>query len=71
MKARNIYRNLSNEPYWAKKSDRMRWWASRYYAGIESLEQLYAAAKPRPVADSFVMAPELTEEEVREIIRLR
>lgn len=71
MKARDIYKSLSSERYWSQKSERVRWWASRYYAGIETLEQLYAAAKPRPVTGSFVMNPELTEEEVREIISLR
>jgi len=71
MKASEIYRSLSQESFWASKTDRVRWWASRYYAGVETLEQLRNATKPRPVYGDFVLCPELSEEAVQEIVRLR
>jgi hypothetical protein len=76
MKANEIYRSLSSEPHWATKSKSVRWLASRYYAGVDTLEQLWNTTKPRPVSWSkyngdFVMPPELTESDVREIVQLR
>lgn len=71
MKASDLYRNLSNEPWWAAQRKIMRWLASRYYAGVDSLEQLLACAETRPVHKDHRLAPELSREEVAEIIRWR
>jgi hypothetical protein len=71
MKASEIYRALSQELHWAAKTDRVRWLASRYYAGVDTLIQLRDSAKPRPVSRDFILCPELSEEAVQEIIRLR
>ncbi len=71
MKASDLYRNLSKERWWASQRKIMRWAAARYYAGVDTLEQLWDSTKPRPVCGLYELAPELTEEEVREIIRLR
>ena len=49
----------------------VRWIAARYYAGVESLEQLRDHAKSRPVTDNHIMPPELSEDEVQEIVSLR
>ena len=71
MKAHEIYRALSSEPSWSQKSSMVRWIAARYYAGVESLEQLRDHAKSRPVTDNHIMPPELSEDEVQEIVSLR
>lgn len=72
MKANDIYRNLTSEPsFWAKQTNRVRWYAARYYAGIDTIDQLLAAAQPTPISPSLVLPPALTEDIVREIIRSR
>ena len=72
MKAAEIYRSLSTEPsFWAAQPNKVRWLASRYYAGVDSVTQLWAATKPIPVSRDFNLNPVLTEDVVREIIRLR
>lgn len=71
MTANALYRNLSTEPWWATQRKIVRWVAARYYAGVETADQLLLRTQPRPVTGDFFMPPELTEAEVAEIIRLR
>ena len=72
-----IFRALSQESFWAGCSVKMRLLASRYYAGVDSLNDLRACAQRRPVMTSrytgedFTLPPQLTTEEVATIIRLR
>ena len=42
MTAGEIYRELSKFGFWAAQSRKMRWIAARYYAGVESLDELTA-----------------------------
>lgn len=71
MKAGQLFRELSRESWWASQSVKMRWIAARYYAGVESLLDLRARTKRRPVFRDHFQPPELTEAEARAIIQLR
>ena len=71
MKANDIYRNLSTEPWWAAQTQAVRWLASRYYAGVDSVTELWALTKPIPISRDYTLKPVLDEVIVREIIRSR
>lgn len=71
MKAGEIYRELMNCPGWSTKRSALRWLAARYYAGVDSLEQLRAMTRPIPCHGYHSLLPILTESEVSEIIALR
>lgn len=71
MRAYDIYLTLTSEPFWASLSRRVRWAASRYYAGVDSLNQLRALASRQPYDDERCLPPTLSEEQVALIVRLR
>ena len=74
MKAGEIYRTLSKEPSWSKKTRAVLWLASRYYAGVDSYYTLLSLAYPSIVCEkhgyiTYVDGP-LTPTEVQEISQL-
>jgi len=71
MTAYSIYKTLSDEPYWSACTDRMRWIAARYYAGIETINDLRARTQNRPVSLFCILEPELTIGEAETIVRMR
>jgi hypothetical protein len=71
MTVRAMVAELRKEPFWAGCSDRMVWLACRYYAGIDSLDDLRRCARRVPISGDFTLAPTLTVEQVETIIRLR
>lgn len=77
MNVREIFTSLSNTPGWSTCSRFMRMAAARYYAGVDSVEDLRNFTTPFLVytdrwgrGDVYLSAP-LTTEQVNEIIRLR
>ena len=71
MKAFDIYRQLCCEQWWASQRQAVRWVASRYYSGVESVYELKDRAVRSLCLDNRTLAPVLTQEEVADIIRLR
>jgi len=71
MKAMEIYRELSKEVSWAQKPRKVRMAAARYYAGVDSVEDLQAWAEPQVIREGVMLPPVLSKDEVREIIRWR
>ena len=75
MSAYELYRTLSGEKWWASQSRAMRWIAARFYAGVESLDELHDRAKPHIVNTYYrgdhYTKPELSQSQVDEIIMLR
>ena len=76
MTAHEIYRHLSATGWWSDQPRSMRWAAARYYAGVESRDELFLRAthKPTGVGGSFgevLIRPDITPEQAEEIIMLR
>jgi hypothetical protein len=72
MTAYEIFKTLSQVGGWAEETPRVRWLAARYYANVESLEQLRKHAEPVIIRDEFRTCPPLlTAAQVRMIIMLR
>jgi hypothetical protein len=75
MTAYELFRTLSGEQWWSSQSRAMRWIAARYYAGVESIEDLFERAKPHifrtKYGHDYFTKPELSEDQVREMIYLR
>ena len=77
MKAAQLFRELSRESWWASQPRKMRWIAARYYAGVESFEELKARGESRPVLDQtprhgdYWQPAELSADQIQQIIRLR
>ena len=71
MTARDIFTSLSGCDGWREESKKVRWAASRYYAGVDSADELYRLTERVPVTRNFTLDPPLTVEQVRMIIRLR
>ena len=71
MKAYHIYKELSKESWWSKQSRAMRWIAARYYAGVESVDELAQRAEIQFVSPLVVLKATLTATEVETIISLR
>jgi len=75
MSAYELYQTLSGEKWWASQSRAMRWIAARFYAGVESLDELLDRAKPHMVSthygQDYCSKPELSQSQVDEIIMLR
>lgn len=81
MNVREIFKSLSSTPWWSECSRFMRMAAARYYAGVDSVEDLRNFTTPSPVcsnrdmwgdpAEDFCLPPPLTPSQVDEIIRLR
>ena len=68
MNAHTIFKELSKESFWAGYSDKVRWCAARYYAGVEGVDDLQARGR---VVCEWQRVPVLTEAEIRMIIQLR
>jgi hypothetical protein len=72
MSAFETFRALRTEKsFWVKQTDRMVWLAARYYAGVDSLDDLERLAQPMPVSGNFCIDPVLTYGQVRTIVSLR
>jgi hypothetical protein len=69
MRAYDIYCNLSSEEWWSKQSRKVRWLAARYYAGVESLDELIGHT--RKCESGWVRNPLLIVDEMRLIVSLR
>lgn len=65
--ANSIFRSLSTTPGWATCSRKVRWLAARYYAGVDSVDELRRCAEKGP-GD---YRPLLTVDEVATIILWR
>jgi hypothetical protein len=76
MNVREIFTSLTNTPWWSEQPRFMRMAAARYYAGVDSIEDLRNFTTPSIVYtdnygnERWLSAP-LTTEQVDEIIRLR
>lgn len=77
MKATQLARELQAERFWATQPKAVVVLAARYYAGIDSLEQLRHMAEPavygtnRWTGEDKFLRPTLTEDQVQTIIDLR
>ena len=71
MTAREIYASLSGCNGWREQSRKVRWCASRYYAGVDSADELYRLCQRMPVSGEGTLPGLLTVADVKEIIRLR
>lgn len=70
MRFGEIYRTLCQT--WREQSRKVRICAARYYAGVDSLEQLKALGEPQHIdGDYHVGPPILTQREIDLIIRMR
>ena len=69
--AYSIYKTLSGESFWTGCTDRMRWIAARYYAGVETIDDLRARTQIRPIMREVIFVPELTIGEAETIVRMR
>lgn len=71
MNAMQIARELSKESFWAKQPRKVLILAARFYAGVDSLNQLRLAQFPLPCLDNYTMPPMLTDDQIRMIVDLR
>lgn len=72
MTAYEIFKCLSlGYGQWAAESRRVRWAAARYYAGVDSLDDLRAMATRRPFRGDQLDWPILSNEQVAMIRDLR
>ena len=67
MKSYELFKELSKQSYWSKKSRKIRFLAARYYTGVDSLEQLRQAMAYG--SRGLLSYAELVE--VEEIVKLR
>ena len=70
MSAYTIYRELSKVGHWAQLTRKVRWLAARYYAGVETYDELVSHAHAQAFDNRF-LPPLLSGSEVRMIIDLR
>jgi len=69
MNAYQYFKHLSMVPGWAAQTRKVRWLAARYYAGVDTLDQLLEMAEPQFVGRGHWRQPILTETQVDCIIQ--
>lgn len=77
MQAMQLARELSKESFWAGQPRKVLILAARFYAGVDSLDQLRSMAEPavfgtnRWTGEDRFLRPVLTSEQVEMIVNLR